>query len=122
MVAEAWIEAGYRERLAGDSYWHRFGDIAPGCTGSERAQDPRGLQSFGPVVEEADEPVLHCEWARRFFALTLATRGGGQLKPRPRVARRGNPCRQIMTSVRHLPYLVGGAGAADARTRDVPRG
>ena len=34
--------------------------------------DLGGLHGFGPVVAEADEPVLHAEWERRAFALTLA--------------------------------------------------
>ena len=36
------------------------------------AQDLGGMQSFGPVRPEADEPVFHDEWERRAFALTLA--------------------------------------------------
>lgn len=42
------------------------------------AQDMGGLDGFGPVRPEADEPVFHAEWERRAFALTLAmaTPGG----------------------------------------------
>jgi nitrile hydratase len=36
------------------------------------AQDMGGLDGFGPVRPEADEPVFHAEWERRAFALTLA--------------------------------------------------
>jgi nitrile hydratase beta subunit len=36
------------------------------------AQDMGGMQGFGPVVPEPDEPVFHAEWERRAFALTLA--------------------------------------------------
>ena len=35
-------------------------------------QDLGGMQGFGPVVPEANEPVFHAEWERRAFALTLA--------------------------------------------------
>ncbi len=34
--------------------------------------DMGGLQDFGPVEPEPDEPVFHAEWERRAFALTLA--------------------------------------------------
>lgn len=36
------------------------------------AQDVGGMQSFGPVPLEADEPLFHAEWERRVLALTLA--------------------------------------------------
>jgi len=35
-------------------------------------QDLGGMQGFGPVVPEPDEPVFHGEWERRAFAVTLA--------------------------------------------------
>lgn len=41
------------------------------------AQDLGGLQSFGPVIEEDNEPLFHHEWERRVFALTLAMGGTG---------------------------------------------
>lgn len=34
--------------------------------------DMGGMQGFGPVVPEPNEPVFHAEWERRAFALTLA--------------------------------------------------
>lgn len=42
------------------------------------AQDMGGVDGFGPVRPEVDEPVFHAEWERRAFALTLAmaTPGG----------------------------------------------
>lgn len=42
------------------------------------AQDMGGVDGFGPVRLEVDEPVFHAEWERRAFALTLAmaTPGG----------------------------------------------
>lgn len=36
------------------------------------AQDMGGVDGFGPVQVEANEPVFHAEWERRAFALTLA--------------------------------------------------
>jgi nitrile hydratase len=35
-------------------------------------QDMGGLQGFGPVVPEADEPVFHGRWEERALAMTLA--------------------------------------------------
>ncbi|HZP75117.1 MAG TPA: nitrile hydratase subunit beta [Pseudolabrys sp.] len=36
------------------------------------AQDMGGMQGFGPVVKEPNEPVFHDDWERRAFALTMA--------------------------------------------------
>ncbi len=36
------------------------------------AHDMGGMDGFGPVEPEADEPVFHAEWERRAFALTVA--------------------------------------------------
>jgi nitrile hydratase len=42
------------------------------------AHDMGGMQGFGAVAPETNEPVFHAEWERRAFALTLAmaTPGG----------------------------------------------
>jgi len=34
--------------------------------------DLGGMQDFGPVVTEPDEPVFHADWERRAFAMRLA--------------------------------------------------
>ncbi len=39
------------------------------------AHDRGGMDGFGPVEPEADEPVFHADWERRVFALSLATGG-----------------------------------------------
>jgi nitrile hydratase subunit beta len=36
------------------------------------AQDLGGMQSFGPVAPEADEPYFHANWERHALALTIA--------------------------------------------------
>ena len=36
------------------------------------AHDMGGMDGFGPVVPEPNEPAFHTEWERRAFALTLA--------------------------------------------------
>jgi nitrile hydratase beta subunit len=42
------------------------------------AQDLGGMQNFGPVVPESEEPVFHADWERRAFALTLAMGATGE--------------------------------------------
>lgn len=39
--------------------------------------DLGGMDGFGPVAPEPDEPVFHRPWEARVFALSLAT--GGQM-------------------------------------------
>ena len=34
--------------------------------------DLGGMQDFGPVVAEPNEPVFHAEWERRVFAMRIA--------------------------------------------------
>lgn len=42
------------------------------------AHDMGGVDGFGPVIPEPDEPAFHAEWERRVLALTLAmARPGG---------------------------------------------
>lgn len=41
------------------------------------AQDLGGMQGFGPVVPEADEPWFHDAWERRAFAMTIAMGASG---------------------------------------------
>jgi nitrile hydratase len=40
--------------------------------------DMGGMQGFGPVRREADEPVFHADWERRAVGLTLAMGATGQ--------------------------------------------
>ena len=40
--------------------------------------DMGGLQGFGPVQIEADEPLFHAAWERRALGLTLAMGATGQ--------------------------------------------
>ena len=42
------------------------------------AQDLGGMQGFGPVTPEPDEPPFHFAWERRVLALTLATGASGK--------------------------------------------
>lgn len=59
--------------------------------------DMGGMQNFGPVVPEADEPVFHDEWERRAFALTMAMgRPGGWTIDMSRHARESPPPAQYL--------------------------
>jgi nitrile hydratase subunit beta len=40
--------------------------------------DMGGLQGFGPVLPEANEPLFHADWEKRALAVTLAIGAGGQ--------------------------------------------
>lgn len=40
--------------------------------------DMGGLQGFGPVLPEQDEPLFHAQWEKRALAITLAMGAGGQ--------------------------------------------
>jgi nitrile hydratase beta subunit len=40
--------------------------------------DMGGLQGFGPVLPEHNEPLFHAEWEKRALAITLAMGAGGQ--------------------------------------------
>ncbi len=42
------------------------------------AHDLGGMQGFGPIDPEPDEPLFHAEWERRAFALTLAMGARGE--------------------------------------------
>jgi nitrile hydratase len=42
------------------------------------AHDMGGMDGFGPVKPEPNEPVFHAEWEKRAFALTLAMAMPGQ--------------------------------------------
>jgi nitrile hydratase beta subunit len=42
------------------------------------AQDMGGVQGFGPIEREEDEPAFHAEWERRAFAMTIAMGATGE--------------------------------------------
>lgn len=48
--------------------------------------DLGGVQGFGPVEVEADEPVFHADWERRAFRMTVASMMAGHLSGRFRHA------------------------------------
>ena len=40
--------------------------------------DLGGMQGFGPIEREENEPVFHADWERRIFALLNLTIAAGQ--------------------------------------------
>lgn len=62
------------------------------------AHDMGGMQGFGPVVPEPNEPVFHGEWEKRAFALTLAmAMPGGWNIDMSRFARENRPPGQYLS-------------------------
>ena len=72
------------------------------------AQDMGGVQGFGPVEPEPDEPVFHAEWERRAFALTLAMgRPGGWNIDMSRFARENRPHADYLGKSYYQIWLAG---------------
>lgn len=55
------------------------------------AHDMGGMHGFGPVVQEADEPIFHADWEARSLALNLAAGGGRWNIDMSRFARENTP-------------------------------
>lgn len=69
--------------------------------------DMGGLQCFGPVEPEADEPVFHAAWERRAFALTLAMAvPGGWPLDAARYTRESLPPAQYLASSYYEIWLA----------------
>ena len=70
--------------------------------------DMGGMQNFGPVEPEADEPVFHSEWEARMFALAGATRGWGKWNiDQSRHAREAMPPAEYHASSYYEIWLYG---------------
>ena len=70
--------------------------------------DLGGMQNFGPIDPEADEPVFHSEWEARMFALAGATRGWGKWNiDQSRHAREAMPAAQYLASSYYEIWLYG---------------
>jgi nitrile hydratase len=54
--------------------------------GVDGVHDLGGVQGFGPVEVEPDEPVFHTDWERRAFRVAIATMMAGHLQGRFRHA------------------------------------
>lgn len=72
------------------------------------AQDMGGVQGFGPVQPEPNEPVFHAEWERRAFALTLAMgMPGGWNIDMSRFARENRPHQDYLAKSYYQIWLAG---------------
>lgn len=70
--------------------------------------DMGGMQDFGPVVPEADEPTFHHPWERRAFALTVAMGATGAWNlDQSRTARESLPPAQYLGSSYYRIWLEG---------------
>ena len=72
------------------------------------AQDLGGMQSFGPVVPEADEPYFHADWERHVLALTVAMGATGKWNlDMSRAARESLPPAQYLSSSYYQIWFAG---------------
>jgi len=70
--------------------------------------DMGGMQDFGPVVREIDEPTFHYEWERRVFGLTIAMGATGAWNlDQSRAARESLPPAQYLASSYYQIWLEG---------------
>src|SRR6185436_11199278 len=96
--------------------------------------DMGGMQDFGPVVPETDEPRFHHGWERRVFGLTIAMGATGAWNlDQSRAARESLPPAQYLASSYYEIWLAGmqalmlerglvtAEELADGRMRDPPR-
>jgi nitrile hydratase len=70
--------------------------------------DMGGMQGYGPVAPESDEPTFHAAWERRAFALVLAMGGTGAWNlDQSRAARESLPPAQYLASSYYRIWLDG---------------
>jgi nitrile hydratase len=70
--------------------------------------DMGGMQGFGPVVPEIDEPCFHAAWEKRALALTLAMGGTGSWNlDQTRAARESLPPAQYLAGSYYQIWLAG---------------
>jgi len=71
-------------------------------------QDLGGMQGFGPIRPEPDEPLWHADWEPRVLALTLAMGATGAWNiDQSRHARESLPPGQYLTSTYYRIWLEG---------------
>lgn len=72
------------------------------------AQDMGGMQSFGPIAPETDEPYFHADWERRALALTIAMGSTGKWNiDMSRAARESLPPAQYLSSSYYEIWFAG---------------
>lgn len=70
------------------------------------AHDMGGVQGYGTVRPEPDEPVFHAEWERRAFAITVAMARGWNLDM-SRSARENRPREDYLSKSYYEIWLAG---------------
>ncbi|RJF70013.1 nitrile hydratase subunit beta [Rhodopseudomonas palustris] len=72
------------------------------------AHDMGGMDGFGPVVPEPDEPAFHAPWERRAFAITLAmARHGGWNLDMTRFARENRSPADYLSKSYYQIWIAG---------------
>jgi nitrile hydratase len=72
------------------------------------AHDMGGMQGFGPVEPEPNEPVFHADWERRAFALTMAMGATGEWNiDMSRFARENRPPADYLTKTYYELWAAG---------------
>ena len=72
------------------------------------AHDMGGVDGYGPVKPEPNEPVFHGEWEKRAFALTVAmSRPGGWNIDMSRFARENRPPEDYLSKTYYEIWLAG---------------
>jgi nitrile hydratase beta subunit len=72
------------------------------------AHDLGGMQGFGPINPEPNEPVFHAEWERRAFAITLAAGALGKWNiDESRYAREQQPPAEYLATTYYEHWLFG---------------
>ena len=71
------------------------------------AHDMGGMHGFGPVVQEADEPIFHADWEGRALALNLASGGGRWNIDMSRFARENTPPSDYLARSYYEMWLYG---------------
>ncbi|MGE5615699.1 MAG: nitrile hydratase subunit beta, partial [Bacillota bacterium] len=70
--------------------------------------DMGGMQNFGPVTPEPDEPWFHGDWERKVFAMTLAMGATKQWNlDQSRAARESLPPAQYLASTYYETWFAG---------------
>lgn len=66
-----------------------------------------GADGFGPVVQEADEPVFHADWEARTLVMSLAANGGRWNIDASRFAREDTPPTDYLARSYYEMWLYG---------------
>ncbi len=81
--------------------------------------DLGGMDGFGPVEVEADEPVFHHAWERRVFALAAAIRRSASATPMRSAMRSSAWTRCTISSSPYYEHWITGMATSLVETRPV---